>query len=160
VNLYAVDMQPPCELWLLPERGRRVSGIALLVAQLRLTLRRLHYSRHTEKAYVGWLRRFFAFSRGRHPLDVDRGAVTAYLSSLAGGRVSAATQHQAASSLAFLFREVLGRRLDLRAFERARASRRVPEVLNRDEVEAILGKLGNPVRLMAALMYGAGLRLG
>lgn len=154
------DTQSPGDLEPLEEATRVVVGIALLAGQLRLVLKERHYSRHTEKAYVAWLRRFFAFSRGRHPLDVEREVVTGFLSSFSGRRANAATQHQAASALAFMFREVLGRSLDLRRFERAHGSQRLPSVLSPDEVERILRVLRPPFRLMAALLYGAGLCLG
>jgi integrase len=152
---------PPVDLELLAGKERRVAGISLLVGQLRLTLRRLHYSRNTEKAYVAWLRRFVAFSGMLHPIDAGRSLVVAFLSGLGRGRVSASTQNQAASALAFAFAELLGRPLDrLTPFTRGRLPRRAPTVLSSSEVAALLASLQPPFRLMAALLYGAGLRLG
>jgi site-specific recombinase XerD len=142
----------------LGERG--VAGIALLVGQLRRALRVLHYSGNTEKAYVAWLRRFVAFSGKRHPVAVSRGLVRSFLSSLARDRVSAATQSQAASAIIFVFREILGRTPgDLARFTRGRPSGRIPAALSLAEFQAVLRELAEPMRLMAALMYGAGLRL-
>jgi integron integrase len=135
-----------------------VSGIRLLVGQLRLRLRLLHYSPVTEKAYVGWLRRFVAFTGRRHPTDVPHELVARFLSQLGRGRVGAATQSQAASAVAFLFREVLGRSAPI-LFPRARPARRVPTVLSPTEVDAVLAQLREPTRLVAGLLYGAGLRL-
>ena len=148
------------ELVYADEATRLVRGVGLLVGQLRLELRRLHYSPLTEKAYVAWLRRFVAFAGMRHPADVGRGVVVRFLSRLGSGRVSPSTQNQAASALAFAFRQVVGRPLrELEPFARGRLPRRAPAVLAPDELTAILENLGEPVRLMAALMYGAGLRL-
>jgi integrase len=62
--------------------------------------------------------------------------------------------------MAFLFREVLGRS-GIEDLPRARpqGARRVPQVLTHQEVEGVLAMLRGPSRLMAALLYGAGLRL-
>jgi integron integrase len=146
----------PCE----DEKTRRVRGVALLVGQLRAALRLRHYSPHTEKAYVAWLRRFVTSCDGRHPLDVERGALVAFLSRLSSDRVSASTQNQAASALAFLFGEVLGRAPgELAAFVHPRLPRRAPAVLSRAEIETLLEHVREPWRLIVALLYGAGLRV-
>ena len=141
--------------------GRRVAGIAILVGQMRAALQARRYSSHTVKAYLGWVRRLVAACERRHPIDLERHEVVAFLSRLATrDRVSASSQIQASSALAFLFREVLGRSVaEGLPRARARASPRVPVVLSHPEVESVLAMLGGPSRLMAALLYGAGLRL-
>jgi integrase len=142
--------------------GRRVASIARLLDQMRAALRARHYSLCTERAYLAWVRRLVAASGRRHPIDLGRHEVAAFLTRLAvRDGVSASTQIQASSAIAFLFREVLGRST-FRVLPRARprASRRVPAVLSHREVEEVLGLLRGPLRLMAALLYGAGLRLG
>ena len=132
-----------------------------LLDRVREALRARHYSRKTEKAYVAWIRRFILFHGKRHPRDMGAADVTRYLSSLAtAGRVAASTQNQALSALLFLYREVLHVEMPwLDDIVRARRPVRLPEVLTRDEVRAIIRQLhGNP-RLMAILLYGSGLRL-
>ncbi len=75
-------------------------------------------------------------------------------------RVAAATQNQALAALAFLYDEVLGRPLGpVEDLVRASAPRRLPVVLTRDEVRAIVACMGDPARLVARLLYGSGLRL-
>src|SRR5262249_43071354 len=83
------------------------------------------------------------------------------LSSLASREgVSASTQNQAFSALLFLYREVMDRTLEgLENTVRAKRPTRVPLVLSRDEVGAILRHLHGTPWLMASLMYGAGLRV-
>ena len=78
--------------------------------------------------------------------------VVAFLSDLAErGRVSASTQNQALSALLFLYRVVLGRELEgLDATIRARAPRRLPVVLSRDEVRSVLDQLEGVNRIMAS----------
>ena len=75
-------------------------------------------------------------------------------------RVSASTQNQALSALLFLYRHVIGREVgDLGEVIRARKPTRLPVVMTRDEVKAVLANLTGDKWLMASLMYGAGLRL-
>jgi integron integrase len=60
----------------------------------------------------------------------------------------------------FLYRAVLERELGaVRPIVRARRPTRLPVVLTRAEVRAVLDHLTGDVRLMARLMYGSGLRL-
>ena len=126
-----------------------------------MALRTRHYSRKTEKAYVGWIRRFILFHGKRHPREMGAAEITRYLSSLAtAGRVAASTQNQALSAILFLYRDVLGTDLPwLDEIVRARRPTRLPVVLTRDEVRAVIRQLHGPPRLMAILMYGSGLRL-
>jgi len=132
-----------------------------LLDQVRAAIRRRHFSRRTEEAYVLWTRRFVLFHGKRHPTEMGEREVTEFLSSLAIDRhVSASTQNQALAALLFLYEEVLGRKLDwLDRVIRAKAPKRLPVVLTRDEVRSILGRLHGPTGLMATLLYGAGLRL-
>ena len=67
------------------------------------TIRRLHYSRRTEEAYVHWIKRFIFWSGKRHPPTLGEAEVSAFLSHLAVDlNVAAATQNQALSALLFL----------------------------------------------------------
>jgi site-specific recombinase XerD len=84
-----------------------------LLDQVREKIRKRHYSRRTEKTYVGWIRRFILFHGKRHPSELGEADVSRYLSHLAvSGRVSASTQNQALSALLFLYRQVLGREVE------------------------------------------------
>ncbi len=118
-------------------------------------------SPRTEEAYVAWIRRFILFHRKRHPSEMGVDEVAAYLSWLATARqLSASTQNQALSALLFLYRDVLRIELPpLPSVVRARTPVRLPVVLTRSEVRAVLAELAGPVRLIGLLLYGAGLRL-
>jgi integron integrase len=87
--------------------------------------------------------------------------VTQFVSSLAvRGRVSASTQNQALSAILFLYQAVLGRKLEwLEGIVRAKTTSRLPVVLSREEVRAVIDRLDGLPWLMAGLLYGAGLRL-
>ncbi len=128
---------------------------------LRRTLRIRHMSYRTEQTYVAWAVRFVSRQGLRIPRTVGEAEIKAFLDDLAqAGQVSASTQRQALNALVFLFREVMGRSLqDFSDYERARVRQRLPVVLTREEVRALLGVLQGTARLMAKVMYGAGLRL-
>jgi len=132
-----------------------------LLEQLRDAIRRRHYSVRTEETYVHWVKRFIYFSGKRHPAGLGAAEVTAFLNYLARERdVAAATQNQALSALLFLYREVLRQPLPwLDELDRARRPARVPTVLTREEVRALLSRMQGTKWLMASLLYGAGLRL-
>ena len=120
-----------------------------------------HYSPKTVEAYVAWVRRFILFHNRRHPSHLDAPEVSAFLSSLARERgVSASTQNQALAAILFLYARVLRRKLGpLSDLVRARRPQRLPEVMTRAEVTVVLAQLSGIERLMASLLYGAGLRL-
>jgi integron integrase len=128
---------------------------------VRTAIRVRHYSRRTEEAYVGWIRRFVLHHGRRPPLELGQAEVAAFLSHLAEARqVSASTQTQALSALLFLYREVLG--LDIGwvgEIARAKRPKRLPVVLTAEEVRALLNELHGPAWLVAGLLYGSGLRL-
>jgi integrase len=94
-------------------------------------------------------------------MEMGAPEVTNFLSSLAvNGRVAASTQNQALSALLFLYRDVLEVDLPwLDGVVRAKRPERLPVILTREEVVAILRRLDGVPRLMASLLYGAGLRL-
>jgi len=133
----------------------------LLFERVRLAIRGRHYSPRTEKAYLGWIRRFILFHGKRHPDVLGVPEVTAYLAHLAiAGHVSASTQNQAFSAILFLYRDVLGRELaGLEDTPRAKRPIRLPLVLARSEVQDVLRHLRGVPWLMCSLMYGSGLRL-
>src|SRR5262245_43893268 len=121
-------------------------------------MRLRHLSRRTETAYLGWIRRFVEFNRRRHPRELGKADVEAFLTHLAvDRRVSAATQNQALGALLFLYRHVLGSELGwLEGIERARRPKRLPIVLTPVEVSAVLACMDGTPWLVASLLYGSG----
>jgi integron integrase len=132
-----------------------------LLDRVRLAIRARHFSRRTEEAYVGWVRRYILFHHRRHPRDMGKAEVTTFLEDLASARqVAASTQNQALSALLFLYREVLGAPLpDITLGERPRGPKRLPVVLSREEVRGVLARLRGVPHLVVSLLYGSGLRL-
>ncbi|MCC7194283.1 MAG: integron integrase [Gemmatimonadaceae bacterium] len=128
---------------------------------MRQRLRERRYSVRTEQAYVFWIRRYIVFHGRRHPRDLGPDDVKRFLSDLAvSGQVAASTQNQALAALLFLYGAVLGTPLPrIPGLTPARRSRYVPVVLSQGEVRGLLGRLPEPVKLCAQLMYGGGLRI-
>jgi integron integrase len=120
-----------------------------------------HYSIRTEHCYGDWIERYIRFHGKRHPREMNEVEVGEFLTHLArDGRVAASTQNQALSALLFLYKEVLKQEIGwLEKVERAKKPVRLPVVLTRGEVNAILKQLESTPRLMAGLLYGSGLRL-
>jgi integron integrase len=134
---------------------------ARLLDRVRQLARRRRLAPRTAEAYVGWIRRFVRHHGLRHPSELGAEAISAFLTHLAvERRVAAATQNQALAALLFLYRDVLG--IDLGALPdatRARRPRRLPTVLSRQEARRLLDHMSGIDRIVATLLYGAGLRL-
>ena len=133
-----------------------------LVRRIRQAILVRRYSIRTERAYVHWIRRFIVFHGRRHPAEMGKAEVTAFLNHLATDKqVAAATQAQALAGVLFLYKEVL--EIDLPWLDeviRARRPRRIPTVLERHEVRELLDAMQGDHATMARLMYGTGMRIG
>lgn len=132
-----------------------------LLDQLRAKIRVLHYSIRTEQAYVDWNRRFILFHNKRHPMEMGKVEVEAFLTHLAVEReVAASTQSQAKSALLFMYQRVLGQELPwLSDIVTAKQPQRLPNVLTVCEAQAVLGRVSGVPELICQLLYGSGLRL-
>lgn len=132
-----------------------------LLDQVVAKLRVKHYSLRTEKSYTDWIKRYILHHGKRHPNEMGAAEVETFLSHLAVARnVSASTQNQAKSALLFLYKEVLGVELPwLDNVTQAKAPKRMPVVLTKDEVQAVLSRMDGTNWLVASLLYGSGLRL-
>jgi integron integrase len=142
-----------------------------LLDQVRQKLRAGHYAYRTEQAYLQWIVRYIRWHAGilgkwRHPGEMGRAEVEAFLSHLATDRqVTSSTQNQALSALLFLYRHIVKTDLGNLNAARAARSRHLPTVLTQAEVRRVLEQLHDgraahgAYALMASLMYGSGLRL-
>ena len=117
------------------------------------------YSPRTEDSYLRWIERFLRFHDRPHwktLLGVHAEDFLDHLANDAG--LAANSRNQAASALAFLYRQVLGSDA-MENFPRARGPETVPLVFSHPEAMKVLRELSGKYRLISSLMYGAGLRV-
>ncbi len=138
----------------LPERPLK------FLDQVRLSMRQQGLSLKTEKTYVYWIRFYIHYHGKRHPNELGVGDVEQFLTWLAQQRnVAVNTQRIALNALIFLYQRFLQIELGRLKFDFARHNRRAPVVFSHTEAMSVIENLENPYRLMAQLLYGAGLRL-
>lgn len=127
---------------------------------VRNTVRFKRYSLKTERSYLGWCKRYFEYC-SRHPAGTSEDKIKGFLAELATGRnVAVATQRQALNAIVFFYKQCLGQDLgEFADFARAKRGRKLPVVMSRDEVFALLDHLTGQMRLLVSLLYGCGLRL-
>ena len=121
-----------------------------------------HYSFSTERTYVHWIKHYIFFHKKKHPVEMGKAEIEAYLTKLATkDKVSPTTQNQAFSALLFLYKEVLG--VDVSQWNiqalRAQERKHIPVVLTKDEVKKVLQNIALDYSLIVHLMYGCGLRM-
>jgi len=144
-----------------PVKGKATEAQPKLLDQVCGALRTKHYSYRTEEAYVHWIKRYIFFHKKRHPVEMGEKEIAEFLTHLAvKERVAASTQNQALSGILFLYKHVLRKEIGkVGEITWAKKPATLPEVLSKEEVKAILAHLSGRCWLMAALLYGCGLRL-
>lgn len=127
---------------------------------VRAEMRAKGYAYPTERTYLHWIRRFILFHGKRHPREMGKPEIEAFLNHLAAvNSVSPSTQRTALNALMYLYIKHLGREPGSLSFNYAKASRRLPTVLTHDEAMQIIEHMTGVPRLMVELLYGSGLRL-
>ena len=149
------------EYWQIVMEGQPESP--RLLRQVRDIMRLHHYSIHTERSYVDWIKRYVEFHKMTCREDLADGErkIEAFLTDLAvRGKVAASTQNQAMNALVFLYKKVLAKPLD-EVIDAVRADRKVnvPVVLTREEVSRIIAVMEGVPQLIVKLLYGSGLRV-
>jgi len=124
-------------------------------------LRLRHRSYQTEKSYLRWLDSFARFLKNRPHQNLTEQDLRSFLTYLAvEKRISVSTQNQAFNALLFFYRNVLEK--DIENMEdtiRSKIPTRLPVVMTKEEIRMVISRLGHPMKLMASLIYGGGLRL-
>jgi len=128
---------------------------------VRAHIRAKHLAYKTEETYIHWIKRFIKFHNLRNPKDMGASEIAQFLSHLAvDRRVAAATQNQALNALIFLYKVVLKQDPGkLEQVIRAKRPKHLPAVFQRDEISGVLSNLSGTRQVIAALLYGSGLRL-
>ena len=116
---------------------------------VREKIRLRHYSLKTEKAYIGWIKRYILFHDKKHPVEMGKKEIESFLTWLAVERnVSPSTQNQAFNALLFLYEQVLKIPLKNENIQaiRAKEKKRIPVVLSREEVASVLHQMNGIIR--------------
>ena len=128
---------------------------------MREHIRRLDYSLRTEQSYLNWVKRYILFHNKRHPTELGKAEMDAFLTDLAvNSTVSASTQNQALSALVFMYKQVP--EMDppwVKNVVRAKSKKYIPVVLSRAEVVRVPTNLKGKYPLIGEILYGTGMRL-
>lgn len=129
-------------------------------------MQRMHMAHSTRKTYLWHVQEFIRWTKYQfgvytNPKELGRDGLRDFLTYLAVERdVAASTQNGALQAALFMFKHVHD--MDIQGVNALRAIRgiRIPTVLSVNETVAILRELQGMARLIAMLLYGAGLRTG
>jgi len=114
----------------------------------------------TRKIYLIYARKFVAF-HGRPPQQMGEAQVRQFLLHLiCHDRVSAETYRQVYAAIKFLYVVTLGREWEVQRIPFRKRPKRLPTVLSRDEIAALLAAVRRPkYRVLLMTLYAAGLRI-
>lgn len=130
------------------------------IEEVRSDMRLRHYSFKTEKAYLGWIKRFIKFHDFKHPKDMGKTEIEDFLGYLANNRkVSASTQTQALCALMYLYKHILHIEIQNLDYGFSKKPKRLPTVISSIEANSIISQLSFKYKLICLLLYGAGLRI-
>ena len=119
-----------------------------------------NYSSETVKAYVRYVA-LFARYFGRSPAVLTPEHARQYQLHLLEKKVSWSTYNQSVCALRFLYGTTLGRKEDIPRLPFGKKPKRIPVVLNRDEVLKLLQcVLSRKQRMLLTTMYATGMRVG
>ena len=131
------------------------AGSTRLMDQLRADMRARGYAFSTERTYLHWIKRYILYNQRRHPADMGKAEIEAFLNHLAVHvTVSPSTQRTALNALMYLYTKYYGREPESLSFNYAKPTRRLPTVLSHEEAKAILCHMSGTPRLMVELLYG------
>ena len=107
------------------------------------------------------MRYYILFHNKQHPKDLNSSHIEQFLNHLAvAKKVSGTTQGQALNAIVYLYRQVLKLDAgDLDYLRNVRTFKNIPTVLSRPEVANLFAHMRGTTKLMAGLLYGAGLRI-
>lgn len=128
--------------------------------QFRAFIRKDGKSYATENTYVHWVHQYILFNKKEHPAKLGAKHVEAYLSHLAlVSEAAPNTQKTALNAIMFLYNRFLKRPIEKLDFQYAKKPQKIPTVFTHEEALAVIDCMVMPYKLMAQIMYGAGLRI-
>jgi integron integrase len=128
--------------------------------QFRAFIRKDGKSYATENTYVHWVHQYILFNNKKHPSTLGAKEIEAYLSHLAlVSEAAPNTQKTALNAIMFLYNRFLKRPIEKLDFQYAKKPQKIPTVFTHEEAMTVIDCMVMPYKLMAQLMYGAGLRI-
>jgi site-specific recombinase XerD len=123
-------------------------------------LQQSRYSENTIKTYVHYFRDFTHFFHDKLLNLLTKEEINSYLLTLIRERkISASQQNQRINAIKFYYEKVLGRNKEYYQIERPRKERKLPDVLSKEEVGAMIKVTENlKHKSLIALIYSCGLR--
>ena len=118
------------------------------------------YSTSTIKTYAGALKNFLLFTAGKPLSDLCNEDMVNYVNGyIIPNKLSFTYQNQAVNAVKLFFREVMKSRIEIDKLERPRCEHKLPNVLSKWEVKALLSAPANiKHEAMLSLIYACGLR--
>ena len=112
-----------------------------------------NFSRKTIKSYVFSIKKFAEYAKNR---EIDENTVKDYIQTLIK-KQNPSTVSANISAIDFFFKNVLGKKLDVRHPKRNKS---IPEILTAEEVKKLIDVTSNiKHKLIIKLLYGCGLRV-
>lgn len=132
-----------------------------LLDKVKTEIRTRHYSKRTEQAYTGWIKKFILFHNKKHPSEMGADEIRVYINNLATNHhVSSSTQNQALQGILFLYKNILKKEVGwIKEIKRSARVKHLPVVFSKKEVIKIFEHLSGVPKLVVSLLYGSGLRL-
>ena len=132
-----------------------------LLEQVAIKIREKHHARSTEKSYCAWIKKFIFFHNKKHPREMGKIEIEAFLSDLVVKKnVAASTQNQAFNALLFLYRNVLDMPFPhLDSVVRSKVPKKLPVVMSKEEIHSLFLLIPEEYQLIGKIIYGAGLRV-
>ncbi|MBI5019937.1 MAG: tyrosine-type recombinase/integrase [Ignavibacteriales bacterium] len=140
---------------------RRVAPVSNFYETVRREMRLRNYSYKTIKAYISNLRSFIKYFSPKHPRDITEEDIKKYLLHLImNQKLAASTVNQVFNALRFLYVELYKKSFVIGAIHRPMREKKLPDVLNEDEVLRIFKAVPNlKHQTMLMLAYASGLRV-
>jgi len=119
----------------------------------------MNYSSRTIKAYGDVMVRLYVYFK-KPPRDITRNEIKEYLLAMQERGLASQTISLHLNAINFVYRRLYNRD-DFIKFKHPKRPKRLPIILSRDEVKRVIDSIKNKKhRLMVALAYAAGLRVG
>ena len=123
-------------------------------------LKSKRYSENTIRTYVDALKSFLKFYHHKKVDELTNADIINYNNDhIIKNGLSASYQNQAVNAIKLFFRTVQNTKIEIEEIHRPKRAKRLPNVLSKEEVKAILESLRNiKHRTMLSLIYACGLR--